>query len=215
MFGSDYHDDHYRTRRVIYTDGAYHGSSVGRTVTSTNQVCSSCGKFRSPSWSARHPLRYGEVPRASMCRKCAGKSTSSGQPAYRRRRRRHYHHDRHGRRPRSDYTDDSYSSDDSRDPCHLRRRYRSDSLGCITRRSLVRSCSGERVNIIIRNEGTTPKAQVRTLSSSDDVVRVTHRVIVDQPARRRVLRSSSLDPAYTDGDLEKAVPMRRPLRHAR
>ena len=213
MFGSDYYDDRYRRRRAVYTDGAHQGSSAGRPVTNISQVCSSCGKFRSPSWSARHPLRYGEVPRASMCRKCARKSTSSEQPAYPRRYRRHHH--RRSRHLHSDYTDDPYSSYDSRDPGQLRRRYRSDSLGYIRPRSLVRSGSGERVNIIIRNEGYRPKTQVRTLSSSEDLIHVTRHVSVDKPVRRRVMRSDSLDPVYIDEDLEELVPTRRPLRRAR
>ena len=213
MFGSDFYDDRYQRRKVIYTDSAYYGSSAGRTVTTTSQVCSACGRFRSPSWSARHPLRYGEVPRASMCRKCVGKSTSSEQSACPRRRRGHHHH--HSRQLHSEYTDDPYSNYDSRDPYHLRRRYRSDSLGYIRPRSLVRSGSGERVNIIIQNEGTTPKTRVRTLSSSDDFVRVTHRVSVDQPVRRRVLRSVSLDPLFADEDVEEVLSTRRPLRRAR
>ena len=39
--------------------------------------CSACGKFRSPSYHARHPLATGEVPRPSICRKCIKERTSS------------------------------------------------------------------------------------------------------------------------------------------
>ena len=215
MFGSDYdyYDDRYRRRRVIHTDGVHYGSSAGHTVTSTRQVCSACGKFRSPSWSARHPLQYGEVTRSSMCRKCVGKSTSSAETPYYPRRRRHYHH--HSHLHHSDCTDDPCSSHDSKHSCRLRRRYRSDSLGYIRPRSLVRPGSGEGVNIVIRNEGPAPTTRVRTMSSSDDFVRVSRRVSVDRPGRRRILRSKSFDPIYTDEVVEEVLPRRRPLSHAR
>ena len=92
MFGSDYdhYDDRYRRRGRVYADGPCLGSPFGRPAPSTRQACSACGKFRSPSWSARNPLRYGEVARSNLCRKCMGKSTSSADTPYHpRRRRRH------------------------------------------------------------------------------------------------------------------------------
>lgn len=215
MFGSDYeyYDDHYRKRKVIYTDSAHHRSPTGRTSTSTRQTCSACGKFRSPSWSARHPLRYGEIPRPSLCRKCVGKSTSSAEtPGYPRRPRR-YSHRSHP--CYSDCTEGLYSSHDSTDPCHLRRRYKSDSLGYIRPRSLARSGSADRVNITIQNNGFTPKSRVRTMSSSNDAVRVIHRISVDRPVRCRTLRSKSSDVAFTDEVVEEVFPRRRPLSYAR
>ena len=215
MFGSDYdcYDDRYRKRRVAYTNSPRYGPFADRMVTGTRQACSACGKFRSPSWSARHPLTYGEVPRSSLCRKCMGKSTSSAETPYHpRRRRREYHHSH----PRySDCTEHLHSTCDDTDPRRLRRRYRSSSLDYLRPRSRVRSGSGERVNIIIQNDGRTPRPRVRTMSSSDGTVRVIHRIAVDRPARRGILRSLSSDAAYSDGLTEEVVPRRRPLSHTR
>ena len=202
--GSDYHDDRYRYRKkVVYKgpdygdryrrrssfhrDDAYYGSTAGRVVITASQVCGACGRKRSPSWSARHPLRYGEVPRGGLCRKCANKSTSSERSTYSRRlprlhrpRIRHRH---------TGCTDDFYSSFESRDPCHLRRRYRSDSVGYLRPRSLV------------------------SIASTDDLVRVSRRVLVDRP-RRGILRTPSTCSVYSDEILER-LPRRRSLRHTR
>lgn len=215
MFTSDYdrYNDRYRRRRGIYADGPSLGSSIGRPVTSTRQACSACGKFRSPSWSARNPLRYGEVSRSNLCRKCMGKSTSSADTPYDPRRRRHHYHRSHPRH--SDNSEDLYLSHSSTDPYHPRRRYGSESLGYIRPRSLVRSGSGERVNIVIRNEGCAPESRVRTVSSSDEVVRIIRRIAVDRPAHRRILRSVSSDPFFTDNLMEEVLPRRRPLSRAR
>lgn len=215
MFGSDYgyYDDRYRQRRVIYDNPRY-GLPPHRPVASTRQVCSGCGKFRSPSWSARHPVRYGEVPLSSLCRKCTRKSTSSAEsPYYPRRRRRRHHH--HGHSRNCDSTGDSPSHYDGMYPCHPHGRYRSESLDYVRPRSLRRSGSGERMNVVIQNNGSCPPSRVRTMSSSDDAVRVTHRVAVDRPARRGILRSASSDFAFSDGFVEEVMPRRRPLSNAR
>ena len=220
MFGGDYYSDGYsdRRRRVIYTDGGYHGSRYSTLpsrlpvpITTHRQVCSACGKYRSPSWCARNPVRYGEIPISNICRRCADKSTSSEESRHHlRRRRRHHHH-------RDSYVDgsyDTYASLESRYD-YPRHRHRSDSLGYIRPRSLARSPSADRVNIVIQNDAREPRARIRTMSSSDDVVRVSRRVSVDRLPRRRYVRSVSSSPVLTEDVVEDYLPMRRPLSRTR
>ena len=194
------------TRRTVYVhpqDSHYPiGSSRGRVATTTQQTCSACGKFRSPSWSARHPLRLGESPRANICRRCADKSTSSEDTPRRHRKRKH-----HRRYRDSSSYDDSFSSADLRK--FLRKRHRSDSLTYIKPRHLARARSSEGVNIVIQNHAGERKPRVRTLSSSDESIRVTRRLSFE---RLRPQRASSVEEELVR---EHYLPRRRSLSRAR
>ena len=168
--------------------------SSGRVVTSVQQTCASCGKFRSASWQARHPLVPGVTPVPSVCRKCHGKSTSSEEtyPSHSRRRRHHYHvrspSRRHSRRY-ADSTEDYYYSREYDRPT---RRHKVCSPEYVNRRSH----SGGNVRVVIANQSgdrTVPRREY-TKSSSTDGVRVIRRTeIIDEPKRSRSrsrLRSS-------------------------
>ena len=39
--------------------------------------CSSCGRFRSPAYHYKHPIPTGELPKATVCRRCREDETSS------------------------------------------------------------------------------------------------------------------------------------------
>lgn len=188
-----------RSRRDVYYDYAtaryrpklYADQSAGRTITSTQQTCASCGKFRSARWQSRHPLIPGTVSRPGLCGRCRDKHTSSEEERPRHRRRRHHHR----RRDYTESTDDSY--DTSRESRRARRRHRSYSRDC-SRRSLARSPSRDNVRIIIANQaGDRTRAEREiTRSSSMEPVRITRRTeVVDLPERpprnRSILRSSS------------------------
>lgn len=184
----------------------------GRVATTVQQTCTSCGKFRSPSWQSRHLLRAGEIPRASVCRACYENSTSSEERLPRRRRRgRHYHQGR----DYIDTLDDSYSSREERGS---RGRYRSVSRAFARPRSLARRASSDRINIVIANDtgGRRSRSLVRgpIRSSSEDEVRVTRRVECDRSEQSRSgSRSSSrvLVDEFDDG----YPPRRRSLSRAR
>lgn len=202
MFGRKYRDRYYYDRATdtyrpliatqFATPSCTHGS--GRVVTSVQQTCASCGKFRSASWQTRHPLVPGVTPIPSVCRKCHGKSTSSEEtyPSHNRRSRHHYHarspSRRHSRRY-ADSTEDYYYSREYDRPT---RRHRACSQEYVKRRSH----SGGNVRVVIANQSgdrTVPRREY-TRSSSTDGVRVIRRTeIIDEPKRSRSrsrLRSS-------------------------
>ena len=202
MFGRKYRDRYYYDRATdtyrpliatqYATPSCTHGT--GRVVTSVQQTCASCGKFRSASWQARHPLVPGVTPIPTVCRKCHGKSTSSEEtyPSHNRRRRHHYHarspSRRHSRRY-ADSTEDYYYSREYDRPT---RRHRACSQEYVKRRSH----SGGNVRVVIANQSgdrTVPRREY-TRSSSTDGVRVIRRTeIIDEPRRSRSrsrLRSS-------------------------
>lgn len=188
-----------RSRSGVYYDYAtaryrpklYVDQSLGRTITSTQQTCASCGKFRSARWQSRHPLILGTASGPGLCGRCRDKHTSSEEERPRHHRRRHHHR----RRDYTESTDDSYNT--SRESRRARRRHRSYSGDC-WRRSLARSPSRDNVRIIIANQGgdrTRPEREI-TRSSSMEPVRITRRTeVVDLPERppraRSILRSSS------------------------
>ena len=189
-----------RSRRGMYYDYAtaryrpkkYVDQSSGRTITSTQQTCASCGKFRSARWQAQHPVIPGTIPRPSLCGRCRDKHTSSEEERPRHRRNHHHHRRRHYTKS----TDDSHNT--SSESRRAARRYRSYS-GDYRRRSLERSPpSREHVRIIIAN-GAGDRIRSRrgcTRSSSMEPVRFIRRTeVVDMPDRlprtRSILRSSS------------------------
>ena len=181
----DYATAKYRPK--IYVD-----QSPGRSVTSVQQTCASCGKFRSARWQARHPLIPGRASVPGLCGRCRDKHTSSEEerPRHRRHCRQHRHH-----REYTDSTDDSYNT--SRESKPARRRHRSYSRD-YRRRSPVRSRPGEKVRIIIANQAGDRQSagRERTRSLSMEPIRVIHRTeVVDVPERsprtRYVSRSSS------------------------
>ena len=185
----DYATARYRPKVFVDTD-------PGRTITSVQQTCASCGKYRSARWQARHPLIPGTSSRPGLCGKCRGKHTSSEEerPRYCRRRRHHR---------RCDYTestDDSLNTswESKRGP----RRCRSQSRD-YRRRSRARSPSRDNVRIVIANQAgdhvrperhSTRRREV-TRSSSMEPARVIRRTeVVELPERpprtRSILRSS-------------------------
>lgn len=188
-----------RSRSGVYYDYAtakyrpklYVNNSPGRTITSTQQTCASCGKFRSARWQSRHPLIPGTTTRPGLCGKCRDKHTSSEEerPRYYRRRRHHR------RRDYTESTDDSYST--SWESRRAARRHRSYSRDYRKRR-LARSPSKDNVRIVIANQaGDRIRAgRETTRSSSVEPVRVIRRTeVVDPPhilpRARSILRSSS------------------------
>ena len=194
MFGRKYRDRYYYDRATdtyrplaatqYATPTCTNGT--GRVVTSYQQTCASCGKFRSASWQARHPLVPGVTPTPRVCRKCHGKSTSSEEAysSHPRRRRHHYHSRSPSRRYSRRYTDstaDYYSSKEYDRPS---RRDKARSREYVR----PRSRSGGNVRVVIANQsgdGTIPRREY-TRSSSTDAVRVIRRTeIIDEPKRSR------------------------------
>ena len=192
MFCRSRSDMYYDYATAKYRPKIYVDQSPGRTITSLQQTCTSCGKFRSARWQSRHPLIPGRALTPGLCGKCRDKHTSSEEERPRHRRRR-----RHYRRPLdTDSTDDSwYNSRESRRATRRRCSHSKD----YKRPSRVRSPSREKVRIIIANQAgdrTRPKREL-TRSSSGEPVRVIRRTeVIDMPERppraRSILRSSSL-----------------------
>ncbi|KAK0511148.1 hypothetical protein JMJ35_006700 [Cladonia borealis] len=201
MFGRKYRDRYYYDRTTdTYRPltATQYGTptctnGTGRVVTTYQQTCASCGKFRSASWQARHPLVPGVTPVPSVCRKCHGKSTSSESYSIHPRRRRHHYHSRSpSRRYSRRYTDSTADYYSSREYERPSRRDRARSREYVR----PRSRSGGNVRVVIANQsgdGTIPRREY-TRSSSTDAVRVIRRTeIIDEPKRSRSrsrLRSS-------------------------
>lgn len=187
---SDYYYD-YATAK--YRPKIYVEQSPGRTITSVQQTCASCGKFRSARWQAQHPLIPGKQVIPGLCGRCRDRRTSSDEERPRRRRRREHRH--HRRCAHTDSTDDSRNS--SWESERAARRHRSCSRDYRTRNP-VRSPSRERVRIIIASQAgdrIRPTREVRR-SSSIEPIRVVRRTeVVDLPERptrtRSVLRGTS------------------------
>ena len=192
-------DVYYDYATAKYRPKVYVEPSPGRTITSVQQTCASCGKFRSARWQSRHPLISGTRP--GLCGKCRDKHTSSEEEIPQHHRKRHHHR----RRVCTESTDDS--RDTSEEPRRSRRRHRSHSRD-YRRRSLAKSPSTEKVRIIIANQAgdRIRPGRERTRSSSVEPVRVIRRTeVVDLPDRppgvRSILRSSSHS-AYVDSDTQ-------------
>lgn len=193
MFCRPRSDVYYDYATAKYRPKVYVDQSPGRTITSIQQTCASCGKFRSARWQSQHPLIPGKAYTPGLCGRCRDKHTSSEEERPRHRRRRHHHH--HQRCTYTDSTDDSCNA--GRESRRVARRHRSYSRD-YRRRSPVRPPSREKVRIIIANQAgdrIRPAREV-TRSSSMEPIRVVRRVeVVDLPERpprtRSVLRSSS------------------------
>ena len=100
--------------------------------------CSSCGKFRSPSYNLRHPLVVGKVPEPSICRKCINERTSSersnanDESYHRKRDRRRKYRER--RKDKVNYgrtgsLEEIQNSDSNMENIRITRRVRSVSRG--------------------------------------------------------------------------------------
>ena len=204
---SDYYYD-YATAK--YRPKVYVDQSPGRTITSVQQTCASCGKFRSAKWQAEHPLVPGKESSPRLCGRCRDKNTSSEEERPRLRRRRHHHHRRCVCTESSD--DNCNTSWESRRAARRHLPYSRD----YRRRSPVRSPSREKVRIIIANQAgdrIRPERRV-TRSSSIEPVRVVRRTeVVDLPERpprtRSVLRSSS-HVGYVDSETQYIEDLDRP-----
>ena len=191
MFCRPRSDIYYDYASAKYRPKIYVDQSPGRTITSVQQTCASCGKFRSARWQSRHPLMPGKAPTPGLCGRCRDKHTSSEEENPRHRRRCHHHR----RRDYTESTDDSCNT--SRELRRAARKHRPYSRD-YRRRSLVRSPSREKVRIIIANQAgdrIRPEREVNR-SSSVEPIRVVRRTeVVDLPERpprtRSILRSSS------------------------
>ena len=197
MFCRSRSDVYYDYATARYRPKVFVDKSPGRTITSVQQTCASCGRYRSARWQARHPLIPGTSSRPGLCGKCRYKHTSSEEERPRHRRRRRHHR-------RCDYTE---STDDSLNTSweskRGARRNRSQSRD-YRRRSLARSPSRDNVRIIIANQAgdhvrperhSTRRREI-TRSSSMEPARVIRRTeVVELPERpprtRSILRSSS------------------------
>lgn len=191
MFRRSRSDVYYDYATARYRPKFYVDQSPGRTVTSIQQTCGSCGRFRSARWQSRHPLIPGTASRPGLCGRCRDKDTSSEEERPRYHRRRHHHR----RRDYTESTDDSYST--SWESRRAARRHRSYSRD-YRRRSLARSPSKDKVRIIIANQAGDRIRTGRevTRSSSVEPVRVIRRTEVvdlpeEPPRNRSILRSSS------------------------
>ena len=225
MFGRKYRDRYYYDRATdtyrplaatqyptpTYTNGA------GRVVTSFQQTCASCGKFRSANWQARHPLVPGVTPIPSVCRKCHGKYTSSEEAhsSHNRRRRHHYHSHSPSRRYSRRYTDSTEDYYSSREYDRPSRR----DGPCSREYVKPRSRSGGNVRVVIANQSgdrTVPRREY-TRSSSTDGVRVIRRTeIIDEPKRSRSrsrLRSSRV--SYIEDGARYIDDLTRPRCYSR
>ena len=191
MFCRPRSDVYYDYATAKYRPKIYVDQSAGRTITSVQQTCASCGKFRSARWQSRHPLIPGKAPTPGLCGRCRDKHTSSEEENPRHRRSCH-HHRRH---VYTESTDDSCNT--SRKSRRAARKYRSYSRD-YRRRTLARSPSREKVRIVIANQAGDRIRSKREVnrSSSVEPVRVIRRTeVVDLPERpprtRSILRSSS------------------------
>lgn len=198
MFCRPRSDVYYDYATAKYRPKVYVDQSPGRTITSIQQTCASCGKFRSARWQSQHPLIPGKAYTPGLCGRCRDKHTSSEEERPRHRRRRHHHHQRC---IYTESTDDSCNT--GRESRRAARRHRSYSRD-YRRRSPVRPPSREKVRIIIANQTgdrIRPAREVRRSSSMEPIRVVRRTEVFDLPERpprtRSVLRSSSRT-AYVD-----------------
>ena len=203
MFRRSRSDVYYDYATARYRPKVFVDTCPGRTISSVQQTCASCGKYRSARWQARHPIIPGTSFRPGLCGKCRDKRTSSEEERPRHHRSRRYHR-------RCDYTE---STDDSLNTSwesrRRARRYRSQSRD-YGRRSLARSPPRDNVRIIIANQAgdhvrperySTRRREV-TRSSSMEPARVIRRTEVvelpERPPRSRFILRSSGRTQYVD-----------------
>ena len=170
-------------------------------------TCSSCGKFRSPSYHSRHPLAPGELPKPGVCRKCIKEHTSSedsDKGESRHRRSRGYKKSRrkkNRKRRRADYSDSTKESSSSKEEVRIIRRSYSAGGGRRSRKSSEsRSSSDRQARISITYE----PAERKTRQSSRDAVRIVESTdhVESRRRRRSRSRSSSRD---SSGDFVETV----------
>ena len=148
-------------------------------------TCSTCGKLRSASYRASHPLEPGEVPRPSTCRRCIREQTSSEESntEENRHRKKSYrekdHKEGKSGRKRRGRRDSSYvsrqSSSDLED-IRIVRRVHSSSKSHAHRHSSRSSSIGD-----------TPNRQRLHVAEKFRVVKRT--IYVDASPRRSVSKS--------------------------
>lgn len=191
-YDSDYDDYYYpRHRRPSHRcndERVPADADHGRYVSTLQQACSGCGKFRSPNWCSRNPLVPGEVPRPNMCRSCRSKRTSSEDSEERSHRRRRRHSHRH--RQCTDSSGDCSHSDHG--------HHRSHRSRCRRHR---RSPSRDSINIIVDNGSQRPQPVYVTESSTgtEEDIHVVRNIMP---------RSSSRSSVVID-DLDDVLPRRR------
>ena len=212
----------YPTQTLSAPYGSYHtygGHPFTANVVSrsgrTNEIilqhtCSSCGKFRSPSYHSRHPLTPGEVPRLGLCRKCLKEHTSSEESdeeesrRWRSRRHEKSRRKKHRRRRHARHSDSTKDSSSSRDEVRIIRRSHSASRGSRSRRrSKSRSSSNSQTRIRISYE----PGERRIRRSSRDGARIVETTKYLGEPRRSRFGSRSRNPSghvletvrYVDG----------------
>lgn len=148
-----YYPRHRRPPHRCNDDRVPANADHGRYVSTLQQACSGCGKFRSPNWCSRNPLVPGEVPQPNMCRSCRSKRTSSDDSEERSHRRRRRHSHRH--RQCTDSSGDCSHSDHGHHRSHRPRCHRHR-----------RSPSRDSINIIVDNGSQRPQPVYVTESST-------------------------------------------------
>ena len=191
-YDSDYDDYHYphhrRPPHRCNDDRVPANADHGRYVSTLQQACSGCGKFRSPNWCSRNPLVPGEVPRPNMCRSCRSKRTSSEDSEERSHRRRRGHSHRH--RHCTDSSGDCSRSDHG--------HHRSHRSHCRRHR---RSPSRDSINIVVDNGSQRPQPVYVTESSTgtEEEIHVVRNIMPRSPSRNSIVVD----------DLDDVFPRRR------
>ena len=168
-------------------------------------TCSSCGKFRSPSYHSRHPLAPGELPKPGVCRKCVKEHTSSedsdeDESWHRRSRPNEKSRKKKNRkRRRAKHGDSTKDSSSSKDQVRIIRRSHSAGGGQRSRRrSESRSSPNRQACISISYE----PAERKTRRSSRDSVRIVETTNHFERRSRSQSRSRSRE---SSGDLVETV----------
>ena len=168
-------------------------------------TCSSCGKFRSPSYHSRHPLAPGESPRPGVCRKCVKQHTSSEESdeeesRHRRSRRREKSsRKKNQKRKRAKHGDSTKDSSSSEDEVRIIRRSYSAGEGQRSHRhSEPRPSPKSQARISISYEPGESEVRI----SSRDGVRTVETTKCSDARRQSRSRSRSRD---SSGDLVETV----------
>ena len=182
-YDSSYDYDDYPRRRRVYRpprNAIPYDAGHGRVATTMQQTCSACGKFRSPSWQARHPLIPGDIPPPTICRSCRDKKSSSEESeCFRRDRKRHKHRHYH-----CTDSDEEYVCE----PVLPRRHSR--HIHCHHPRALTPSPSRESVNIFIDNDSGArkPRAVIREpTESTEEEVEIVQKILPRKRSRSSIV----------------------------
>lgn len=151
------------------------------TANDLKYKCKVCGKFRSQNYTKRHPLPPGQLPSATVCRRCERDKTStedssdsSTQPrrSRRRRRRRGHHSDRMLIAIDADSDNEERVSRRHGSVEITRRRTSRDRYRRRHYRRESRSSSHDRVHVSIGNDGRrTPERVVERIRYIDESFR--------------------------------------------